>query len=211
MEADISYTRNENTVNGLDKNFSDLLLDVHRQVQHSVEEVDSCLRALNIGSPHPSPGTGHPSMTATDDISHPHNPSVLPATMESMSFIPEWCTEYANCHKSHKQHLRQTDDIDGPLHPSVGDTSLTTIHDLDSPLALHDSINSAHTNLSLAQLPSVPGLHQTSTDTIANQWTLNNDQRRAYNIMTNHACETSEKTALKMLLTGPVALEKPKC
>ena len=206
MDTALSSALDEDTLVVMQDKLSDVLSDINQQVLHGLEDVNSCLQALAIGNPPLTPSLMDP--TPPGDQSTTLDQCIIPATPKSVALIPIWRSEYATCHKSHKQNLQQSEDPGVPSQSDHGDTSIMIMHDITGAPAVCDNPNSPPTEPSLVQLSMPQSSHQNTIKSIANQWTLNDDQHRAFNIVTNHSILPSEKPALKMLLMGPTGSGK---
>jgi hypothetical protein len=195
MPADLSSFTDENAVAAIQDDFSDLLLDTYQQVQRTLEDVHCCLRALAIGDPSLQCEPINPSHPTAE--LHEHGPHVVPATPELMALIPIWRTEYATRRKAQKQNIQQSENVPPPLASDIGESSLMIIHDSNGPSPQNEPTEGPQSDLSLTQLTSAQPSHQDTKESIANQWTLNADQKQAFDIVADHAVEPLEKHHLR--------------
>ena len=199
VTADMSSALDENDLDLVQSKNDEILRDILRQVHANEAQKDDCLKAISLA---------HLSIPDCDSSLTPcniDNGSTNLITNESLSFLrSQWKAEYSTRRKNMKSFL-QSDCAT----IACSDNSLTSVTLLgDFTHASPDTGNIGNSpSIGIASTP-LSQSHDALRQSICDHWTLNDDQKRAFNIVCDHVSGYGNKEPLRMLISGPAGSGK---
>lgn len=206
IDTDLSANANEDALHELEEQHDELLRDVLRLRSVNDTNIAECLNALSLShlSSHIRSSTDS-LVTADRDLNNLVN--FTEAT--DVAQIGLWKAYYTARRKSAKLTLQEegttTRPLNHALHPSITGLDNLNLH-LDASNSSNSPISSENANI---ENPArMPVTLESLSSVISNHWTLNVDQKRAFNIVANHATDTNSTAPLTMILSGPAGSGK---
>ena len=209
VDTDLSGSPDHIAFRDMEEQHAELLRDILRHQAANDGNILECLTALSLGQL-----SSHVNPAPPADVSSRANDEELVnlASADNDIQIREWKALYTTRRKTVKLSLQQNDEASHSRTNTSAALSLTGINqlnlnDFDVQSLAHSGAPSSEPGSS-SHANDIPPSFESICDAICAHWTLNRDQRRAFNIVAKHVNSGKSEKPLTMVLSGPAGSGK---